>query len=81
MKKFRNLVILGLVVMAFGLTSCKKEYNCICTVDYEDNTYIDDFTTDPFSIGEQTKSDAEKICGDNVVNYQAEGVTVSCEVE
>ena len=36
MKKVRGLLVAATVLVAFTVTSCKKDYTCVCTV--KDNT-------------------------------------------
>lgn len=56
MKKYLSLIAAGALI--FGLTSCKKDWNCECKTTYSDGSTTT-FTT---LIPKQTKKDAETAC-------------------
>lgn len=59
MKKFAFVAALA---MAFGLTACKKDYTCTCTVD----DGMGSVATSSFVIENSSKSDAETACNASV---------------
>jgi len=65
MKNSLSLLSVCLLFLALGLSSCKKEYTCLCTYGY--NSSFDDYT---FTIKE-TKSNAESICFEERNNPEA----------
>ncbi len=75
----RNLILISLsILMAIGVSSCKKRYTCSCTwVDTETN-----FTgTDNYELGKSRKSIAVLECANYESNYWYTNKTASCELK
>lgn len=57
------------VITIAALTSCKKDWNCVCTSSAGSSTSV---------IQDMTKSDAEAKCNEGDGSYL--GYTVDCEI-
>lgn len=55
----KKVALFAAVVFAFGLTACKKDYTCECTVTDSSGTIA---TTTTSTTINATKSDAESAC-------------------
>jgi hypothetical protein len=66
----------GIIVFAIAafsaalLPSCKKEYECVCTVNGDE--------VGRWSLGKQTRSDAEDACNAKASSF---GVIAKCEID
>jgi hypothetical protein len=69
MKKY--LLILAAVGMIAGLSSCKKDYTCTCTVSG---------TTLPVLIENASKSDADDVCDAAQTTYQVSDPSATCSL-
>ena len=66
----KNLFIIAAVLVAFGATSCKKDYTCDCTYDL-----LGVSQTISYDLGKQSKKDAEAACD----VYSVTGFTCSAK--
>lgn len=71
----KNLSLLCIATAMISLASCKKEYTCECTTNYDDDKIVT--TRD---ISKTSKSTAEAICGnyseaDTYTNFSPANVT------
>jgi hypothetical protein len=82
----KNITTLFVVAGIIALASCKKDYNCRCSVSalgISMDTVI--------SLGKEKKKDAKSQCGDYETTFQSQAaaataltgipVTVSCDIE
>lgn len=69
----KKLVVLGLVVAGFAMTSCKKDYTCECTVSGAGIT-----TTSSSSTITGKKKDVEAACEKTTTSF---GITTTCVVK
>ena len=79
MKKLLPIAMIAVVCMLF--TSCKKDYTCTCTMT--DNSVTPaNVTTETFSLGKQTKSNATSACNAEVGSMTSGGVgiTIACHL-
>jgi len=56
----KNFLFVSAIVLAFGLTSCTKDYTCTCTSTDSSGTIADIVTTVTYN--DSKKSDAEDAC-------------------
>ena len=77
----KTLVILGIVAFMGGMTSCKKDYTCTCTVS--DNTGVTAATTATRTIENSSKKDAKDACeaGSSSVTTGTVTVTSKCVLD
>lgn len=68
----KKVLLLGGVVFAMSLTSCKKDRNCVCTDE--------DGDTESFTYENVNKSDAKEACDAQSTIWTAFGGG-SCELE
>lgn len=71
--KVKNLVLVGLVGMAFTFTACKKDWTCVCP-DYSEN----------YTIKNKTEKKAKKQCTESIgipVPGMTNMATNNCHVE
>ena len=68
----KKVLLFSGVLFAFGVTSCKKEYNCTCTSSGSE-------VTETFA--EMSKKDAKEACKEDEDAWKALGVSdATCEV-
>ncbi|MBD3637294.1 MAG: hypothetical protein HUJ25_08085 [Crocinitomicaceae bacterium] len=70
----KKVLIFGLIVGGFALTSCKKDWTCTCTSDDGQGNTTSSSTT----IQNATKSDAEAACNSTATSGS---YTVTCAIE
>ena len=68
----KNLIIIAVVMFAFGATSCKKDYTCTCTYSGQ---------TIPAEIKKAKKGDAEDTCDALEVTYKIVDSAASCTLD
>ena len=74
MKKTSTLILGLAFILALGVTSCKKDYTCVCTF-----TAPTPSVTLP--INKSTKKDAQNTCSSAETTYKAADPGASCSLQ
>ena len=73
MKKVTSTLAIALF-LAFAMTSCKKDYTCVCTTTIGGNS-----TSQEISLGKQKKKDAESACSARIVSTST--ASMACKLK
>ena len=73
----KKVFLLAAVAMAFGLSSCKKDYNCTCT--YSSSLLGDSTLVTPFL--DAKKSDVEDACSTLETTWKLLDASATCTVD
>jgi len=67
----KGLIVMAVIAFSSAvLPSCKKEYECVCTVNGEE--------VGRWSLGKQSREDAEDACNAKSTGF---GVVAKCELD
>ncbi len=73
--KFRTGTLLALAILvAFGLSSCRREYICQCTIVYSGQPGLPDSTVKEYKVSDTKKKAASK-CENNSKTSEKDGIT------